>query len=844
MADKFPLIEINFVPENSTFRVPAIDIVGHSTTRIIEYTKEQKKYQGELFLEIVSFTGSTISVPDKILPCQLCPELCFLPSFQQNPSFYIRVSQINPNGMIFVCIPVVSIHGELLYKTKFYFPFKDFNIRNLIHYLRRIHQCEKNMFCAYSRFGETYEEPKDRKHFFNDFLIGHFFISFFPSSSIKKLIIIRTKATEEFKTTEINYYNTLSGFETNVGSILQKTNFLSQSEKDSLLKAANIITNLHREICDDLRHMEIDFMTPIGKWFSKYIPFLKVYHQYVSLYNMIIGKITNAMSSKEYAKIFQEFVNSEYAHGLLFDSILIIPVQRGPRYMILLKEITKNTPEKHPDRENLVEAMQLTKITLDSLETDISKSISRQELLKLEKKFDKKVKLIQPNRILIGQFEASSVIKSNLERMLIIIFSDECWICQNYTLKERVNYNNYEMCKYSERSVFIRNDESLAKIYSFETVDKRDECLKCFRNLSINYQKGMRDQIKLSSQEIKPSKKIELEGHSMVYVKEFLWMFGGKDMQGNVKSELRKISVKTGKVFVRDHDEESDPQVRYDSCMIYLSVSNTLCIFGGRNNSQSFNDMWLFYIDSNEWKKISPKNNDKNSHEKDDENIPPPGHGYSMSQINEDIIFITGGIDEYHSYKFYFKEMKWERTKLKKGLKIKSLNFHSFLPIPKISNGGLIIGGQSKKAGKVTINDYMFFIKNFGEICDVVKHRRISPASRVHHSCVRVNDYALVFGGTDETITFCFDLNDMTWLVPQFEGAPILASSKFAIAQNDKTIWIHGGLDDDSKIISNLYMIDLQFQKNEFILDKINFERDQFVYNMLQNPKSMRDNAF
>lgn len=40
-------------------------------------------------------------------------------------------------------------------------------------------------------------------------------------------------------------------------------------------------------------------------------------------------------------------------HGLDLESLLILPVQRIPRYIMLLKDLYRHTPPAHPDYEHL-----------------------------------------------------------------------------------------------------------------------------------------------------------------------------------------------------------------------------------------------------------------------------------------------------------------------------------------------------------------------------------------------------------------------------------------------------------------------------------------------------------
>ena len=45
------------------------------------------------------------------------------------------------------------------------------------------------------------------------------------------------------------------------------------------------------------------------------------------------------------------------ASGLDLASFLILPVQRLPRYVLLLKELQRYTPENHPEYKSLIDAI-------------------------------------------------------------------------------------------------------------------------------------------------------------------------------------------------------------------------------------------------------------------------------------------------------------------------------------------------------------------------------------------------------------------------------------------------------------------------------------------------------
>ena len=70
--------------------------------------------------------------------------------------------------------------------------------------------------------------------------------------------------------------------------------------------------------------------------------FLKMYTQYVNGYDNAMATI-NRLNKKKTFKKFLETKQREIGQSLM--SYLIMPIQRIPRYVLLLKELIKNTVE-------------------------------------------------------------------------------------------------------------------------------------------------------------------------------------------------------------------------------------------------------------------------------------------------------------------------------------------------------------------------------------------------------------------------------------------------------------------------------------------------------------------
>ena len=210
------------------------------------------------------------------------------------------------------------------------------------------------------------------------------YISITLNNCIQNQIQKRVNVLNELKSTEINFFKTISGFIENVTPVFKKTNILTTKELNDFITAVQYITGLQEKIVSDLKNMRINFMTMIGAWFQEYAPFLKGYNQYLSLYKSYLPRITEAMKLKENKSIFKAFSNSEYANNLRFDSVLIIPVQHSPRYVLLLREIIKVTPESHPDYEDLVNTFDLVDETIQKLNNEVTILQKKQELVNFE----------------------------------------------------------------------------------------------------------------------------------------------------------------------------------------------------------------------------------------------------------------------------------------------------------------------------------------------------------------------------------------------------------------------------------------------------------------------------
>lgn len=92
----------------------------------------------------------------------------------------------------------------------------------------------------------------------------------------------------------------------------------------------------------------------IGDIFTRLLPFLKMYTEYSNSYQSAVQlHVQTLKNNRTYASV----AGGEIEKGLELPALLIMPIQRIPRYRMLLEDLLKSTEDSHPDHDPLMEAV-------------------------------------------------------------------------------------------------------------------------------------------------------------------------------------------------------------------------------------------------------------------------------------------------------------------------------------------------------------------------------------------------------------------------------------------------------------------------------------------------------
>jgi hypothetical protein len=210
----------------------------------------------------------------------------------------------------------------------------------------------------------------------------------------------------------------------------------------------SINAELLKELEDRLRNWQSSESNhDVGDIFLKLSPFLRLYLTYIKNYDKANTRIKSLMKSNKTFKAFcQERKGMDLNRYDLTD-FLIMPVQRIPRYILLLQELILNTPPTLKDYATCTTALKVLKDVATSVNGNMGDTESSHQLLKVQRSFLKEgnIDIMAPGRKFLKQSTISIISPTRVKKIpyTLFLFSDILVIAKknvlgNYQLKAHV----------------------------------------------------------------------------------------------------------------------------------------------------------------------------------------------------------------------------------------------------------------------------------------------------------------------------------------------------------------------------------------------------------------------
>ncbi|GAB5371041.1 hypothetical protein AAMO2058_001545200 [Amorphochlora amoebiformis] len=134
-----------------------------------------------------------------------------------------------------------------------------------------------------------------------------------------------------------------------------KSNESVQKQGQNTISAESLFGIDEKKQSKNIQHKQFK-NTDIGKAFTKRAALLKtVYEPYLNNWTKLQEMIKKLMDKSKYQRFFKK--QQDELKGMGVSSYLIMPIQRVPRYVLLIKELVKYTDNDHPEYDSLQKAL-------------------------------------------------------------------------------------------------------------------------------------------------------------------------------------------------------------------------------------------------------------------------------------------------------------------------------------------------------------------------------------------------------------------------------------------------------------------------------------------------------
>mgnify|MGYP001091184038 FL=1 len=114
---------------------------------------------------------------------------------------------------------------------------------------------------------------------------------------------------------------------------------------------------------------------------------MKVYNRYCANYDKAIENLYQFQEDHPaFVKFLQE-ASADPRLSISLQSCLIMPVQRVPRYPMLLEAVLRYTPEDHPDYSNLVQALETVRSVANAVNDSMDDMDDRLRVMQIQNNF-------------------------------------------------------------------------------------------------------------------------------------------------------------------------------------------------------------------------------------------------------------------------------------------------------------------------------------------------------------------------------------------------------------------------------------------------------------------------
>ncbi|XP_056271952.1 FYVE, RhoGEF and PH domain-containing protein 4a isoform X3 [Pseudoliparis swirei] len=194
----------------------------------------------------------------------------------------------------------------------------------------------------------------------------------------------------------------------------------------------------------------------IGDILQKLTPFLKMYAEYVRNFDNAMELVKQWTDrSPQFKAIIQEIQSQEVCGSLTLQHHMLEPVQRVPRYEMLLKDYLKKLPQDDPDRQNSEKSLEIIATAATHSNSAIRKSDNLKKLMEIYEMLGEEEDIVNPSNEFIKEGHILKLAARNTSAMerYLFLFNNMLLYCvpkfslggPKYTVRTRIGIDGMKV---------------------------------------------------------------------------------------------------------------------------------------------------------------------------------------------------------------------------------------------------------------------------------------------------------------------------------------------------------------------------------------------------------------
>ena len=601
---------------------------------------------------------------------------------------------------------------------------------------------------------------------------------------------------------------------------IKKRRIFTDQEFNLITDQIPLIYKCHKEFLDDLSELcKSPYSAQISQLFINKAKDFEIAVKFISNYTQISSIVEEKLKIPSIKKEFAALANQQNQQD--FQSFLIVPIQRIPRYQLFLRDLIKCTPQSHPDSVLLKEAGNAIEKLLRNIDTK-SKAVAQMwRLTQIEKNLLNSFKITKKGRKLI--LESIIRVKGHSDNAGSLYLFNDIVICTKEQQKGvTVLFDfpseafHYFYSDTNPNSIIV---SAVCKVYNQSIIKSRKDYVVQFQ--SKEKMNEFLEKLKENQDQIAAKSELTLEW-SLMKLKQNLPMvsgnaacangasyffFGGKKtIQKIPSSELTAVGQ-----FGTDSQLESQNLTafttgRYGHTMSL--VADRIFIIGGKNKQKFFKKILIYDIQTNRWYQMLP-----NSEVQFDPRVHHTSVIYQTAESRKLIIFggksaagnILNTLTVYDLIDNVFENIPLVGANGTHASAVPSPRYHHSATI--VKDRMIIHGGKSSK-GKFLSDTWELDLETMTWMEKTPSGYKFSP--RAFHTMFTINMTVLILGGMDQngdsSPTLQLDTTNYKMTLVKDVGNVPNAIAKFAsFVDRSQQLYIYGGVEKKMNIPSSAF---------------------------------------